>query len=195
MIFSLLRLLVFLPLVSSKFYNLKLELVSPCDGKLQINFVKLNHIFPFYANQPLFIDNWYLYIHSILVNVDCLPDTVAMFGTRMTVNEKIIVSDTNWKCNQKTSVYNQNVYPHTFTYYELSPSSYIGSQDNHKISCILDPETYSSSNIVLDTSLVPTYSPTVLQSMTKSPTMMFYSTKNPTKLITKTKASSRQYIE
>ena len=68
MIFSLLRLLVFLPLVSSKFYNFKLELISPCDGKLQINFVKLNHIFPFYANQPLFIDNWYLYIHSIIVH-------------------------------------------------------------------------------------------------------------------------------
>ena len=183
---SLLKLLFlttfFYPFVSSKFYHFYGELISPCDGELKVSFAKHYHIFPFKAWVPLMFDRWLLYTKSLKVDVQCLPYDQAMFNTRMSVNEKLVASNQNWKCNEETADIFDG-YSFDFEMFDLLKSFWIGKKSTPQISCVLYPEMYEE-----DLYIGETWTPTVSVEQTKQPTILSDFTRNPTIPITKTPA-------
>ena len=172
----------FYPFVSAKFYHFHGELISPCDGELKVSFAKHYHIFPFKAWVPLMFDRWLLYTQSLKVHVQCLPHDQAMFNTRMSVNEKLIASNQNWKCNEETADIFDG-YSFNFEMFDLLKSFWVGKKSTPEISCVLYPEMYEE-----DLYIGETWTPTVSVERTKQPTILSDFTRNPTIPITKTPA-------
>ena len=175
--------MTFFPVVFSKFYHFYGELISPCDGELKVSFAKHYHTFPFKAWVPLVFDRWLLYTNEINVHVQCLPTDEAKFNTRMSVNEKLISSNQNWKCdNQIVDIFDDD--PFVFGMFDLLKSFWIGRTDQSEIFCVLYPETYEE-----DLFIGETWSPTVSTEETKQPTIVSDFTRNPTVEITKSPVS------
>ena len=181
--------LCFPAFVFSKFYHFQSELISPCDGTIQIDFFKHNHIFKFKANQPLLIDNWYLHIQKLNVHVVCNSDFIASFNYRGNVNEKLIISDQRWLCNGGIpEIYDG--FPYFFSTFDTLKSLWIGYHDDSTISCTIHPDVYIDYIPITYTESPTSLARPALTSFPTSQTIeptsntMSY-TKNPTKVITK----------
>jgi hypothetical protein len=179
--------LIFSNKVFAKFFNDQIEIISPCDGAIKFDFFKHNHYFPFTANNALQLQQYYLKINKITVTIDCNPDYPAMFNLRANINDKLIVSDNKWICNNhKSKVYvSKEGYftpDYTFQNFDMLMSFWIGFDNLSKITCTLIPDDYVDS--VIDT--IPSQTESSTSAPTKTPsTVSSMLTKNPTYQITK----------
>ena len=188
--FFFLYFFLFFPVfVFSKFFHFHSELISPCDGTIQVDFLKHNHIFKFKANEPIILDKWYLHVQKINVHVICNPDFIATFNYRGNVNEKLIISDQRWLCNGGIPEIYDGI-PYSFSTYDTLKSLWIGYHDESTISCTIHPDAYIDYIPITYTESPTSFARPALTSFPTSQTIeptsniMSY-TKNPTKVITK----------
>ena len=175
--------------VFSKFFHFHSELISPCDGTIQVDFLKHNHIFKFKANEPIILDKWYLHVQKINVHVICNPGFIASFNYRGNVNEKLIISDQRWLCNGGIPEIYDGI-PYSFSTFDTLKSLWIGYHDDSTISCTIHPDAYIDYIPITYTESPTSFARPALTSFpttqTIEPTSNIMSyTKNPTKVITK----------
>ena len=193
--FSFLFSCILLPFVSAKFFENEIEIISPCDGSVKFNFWKHNQQFLFKANEPLYLQKWYVKIEKVIVEMDCIPNFTAMFNFRGNINDKLIVSDSNWKCdNVPAQIFTKKndfwVPSYVFQNFDMLISYWIGLNTLSKLQCIITPDNYIDS--VMTTIPDMESSAPIPSPLTLSPTFVEKEnsyTQNPTIMITKSPSS------
>lgn len=141
-------------------YNFQLELTSNCKGDIHLFFWKNFYIFRFRPNEIIYLHKILLPIKNLKIVVYCPSNETALFHLYSKINDKLLISDPEWKCNGYSvdtyySPISDNLY-----HYPFNNSYWIGYHNESIISCYPPSDFFTKiSNPCLRKSRTPTPTP------------------------------------
>ncbi len=159
--------------VHGGYYNFQTELYSNCDGTLSLSTGWKAYTFSFSSYRKFFLNEYFLPIQKIQVQIHCQLGTTASVNAKMKSKTSIeVTTNPSWVCNGVTAqILKQN--DQVFYLANQFPSFWIGAEGSSFTTCNINIEDYEPFYVT--PSLYPTYSPVNQPSPdpTVTPTSLF----------------------